>query len=243
MLSIILPAFNELRSGYLDTILSNLTAAVETEVILVDGGSIDGSLQRLRHSGFKLLELPGSNRAARLNHGLAAARGDCIFLHHPRSLVQSRVFDEVRRACEKETPIWGGLTHRFDLDHPLLRFASWYSNRIRFDRCGIVYLDHCIFFNKAFIRQQVKVPDLEIFEDTELSLILRKQCPPLRLSTEACTSAIRFRENGMARQILLNQVLKLAYHMKLSPYQMNRLYEKGLDLNQRQARNQHHSGD
>ncbi|MCY4265372.1 MAG: glycosyltransferase [Gammaproteobacteria bacterium] len=231
MISIILPTFNEERCGNLDTILTNLEAVVNAEVIVVDGGSTDGSLQRLNQSGFMLLNLPGSHRAARLNHGLAVAKGDCIFLHHPRSLVEASIFEQVRQACDSNKPVWGGLSHLFDLDHPLLRLTSWYSNRIRFDRSGIVYLDHCLFFNRCFIDKEVRVPDLAIFEDTELSRYLGRQCPPLRLSAEACTSAIRFRENGIIRQSIKNQLLKLAYHLKISPQRMSRFYEQGLELN------------
>jgi hypothetical protein len=73
-----------------------------------------------------------------------------------------------------------------------------------------------------------------IFEDTELSLILRSSGQrPVRLPEHATTSAVRFRRNGALRQLWLNQKLKLAYHLGLSRDQMNRIYEQGLGLNTR----------
>lgn len=237
MLSIVLPTFNESRTTYLENILASLQQVADAEVILVDGGSSDGTLDKLKASPFTVMELPHSTRAARLNLGIKAANGSCIFLHHPRSLVEPGGFEAAQRVCEKAQPVWGGLSHRFDHEHKLLQFTSWYSNRIRLDRGGIVYLDHCIFFNKAFMEKGIQLPDVAIFEDTELSVILRQECRPTRLNSYAQTSAIRFTNNGVVRQSLLNQFMKFAYYLGISPQRMNRLYEKGLGLNMPNADN------
>lgn len=75
------------------------------------------------------------------------------------------------------------------------------------------------------------IPDVEIFEDTELSKILKTYSHPIRLTDAAQTSAIRFQKNGLYRQAIMNQVLKLGYSLKVPAKTMNRLYEKGLGLN------------
>ena len=232
MLSIVLPTFNEARAGYLPAILHSLQTVPDTELIIVDGGSTDGTLQQLQVSGSTTIELPASTRAARLNLGIDRAKGDCILLHHPRSLVPAAALQQVQAACSSNQPVWGGLTHQFDRQHPLLRFTSWYSNRVRFDHKAIVYLDHCLFFNRFFIARQLRLPDVAIFEDTAFCLRLRRYAKPRRLPARATTSAIRFTENGVIRQSLLNQALKLAWYLKVSPPRMNRYYEKGLNLNQ-----------
>ncbi len=231
MLSIVLPTFNESRTDYLPRILANLQQVADAQVILVDGGSSDGTLEQLKATGFQVLELPASTRAARLNLGVREASGNSVLLHHPRSLIDPKAFEQVQQICASPGAVWGGLSHYFDYDHPLLRFTSWYSNHVRLDRGGIVYLDHCIFFNRFFLERGVQIPDVEIFEDTELSLLLRQHSKPVRLSVQAQTSAVRFTRNGVMRQSLMNQALKLGYFLRLSPKRMNRFYEKGLDLN------------
>lgn len=231
MLSIILPTQNEMRTGLLESILSSLATVDDAEIIAVDGGSEDGTLELLSKFDLKLLVEPGASRAAKLNAGIAAASGDMIFLHHPRSLVRPEDFGQLVELGESRARVWGGLSHRFDHDHPLLRFTSWYSNRIRCDRSGILYLDHCIFFNRGFKEEGLKIPDVDIFEDTELSKLLRRHSKPVRLPAVACTSAIRFKRNGIYRQALLNQWMKLAYYLNFSHNKMNRHYEKGLNLN------------
>ena len=231
MLSIILPTQNEMRSGMLESILASLAQLDDAEIIFVDGGSDDGTLELLSKYESKLIIEPGTSRAAKLNAGIAAASGDMIFLHHPRSLVQPESFQQVAGLGDSRAQVWGGLTHQFDHDHPLLRFTSWYSNRIRCDREGILYLDHCIFFDQGFKEEGLRMPDVDIFEDTELSKLLRKHSKPLRLPAVARTSAIRFKRNGIYRQVLLNQWMKLGYYLNFSHDKMNRHYEKGLNLN------------
>lgn len=231
MLSIVLPTFNEARSGCLPDILTSLSAILDAEIIIVDGGSTDATLDLLQQTSFRILNLPGSTRAARLRLGIAEASGDIIFLHHPRSLVGLSAFEAVKKTGVSPQPSWGGLTHQFDFEHPLLRFTSWYSNKIRFDRRGIVYLDHCIFFQRSLRDQSLQLVDIPIFEDTELSLLLRKVSNPVRLDEIAKTSSIRFQQNGIFKQAMLNQLLKIAYFLGMPRRKMNNLYEKGLDLN------------
>ncbi len=232
MLSIILPVFNESRCNYLDRILQNLSQLDSAEIIIIDGGSTDDTVSRINNAGFSVLELPDSSRAARLNYGLDAASGELIFLHHPRSLVSPDILAGLETRLGVSRPCWGGLSHQFDLQHPLLRFTSWYSNRIRCDWRGIVYLDHCLFLHRSFVDQGYRFPAVEIFEDTRFSLQLRQKQKPIRLKDFCTTSAIRFSRNGIYRQALLNQMLKIGFWLKTSPKTMNRHYEKGLELNE-----------
>lgn len=193
----------------------------------------EGWLPRIRErlsgvAGLELLEMPdGDSRAARLQAGIEAAKAELVLLHHPRSLVAA---DGLRWLVEHSGEVsWGGFTHSFDWSHPVLRFTSWYSNRVRARLKGIVYLDHCVFFQKSLLTRPI--PPVEIFEDTELSKILRESGPPKVLPFFSTTSALRFRANGVLRQALLNQRLKFGYYLGMDDRAMNRRYERGLGLN------------
>ncbi|PIP83048.1 MAG: glycosyl transferase, family 2 [Elusimicrobia bacterium CG_4_9_14_3_um_filter_62_55] len=204
MLSVVLPVLNDEKTEWTERILRRL---MEVE-------------------GIEVLRGAGKTRAERLQRGIDASRGDMILLHHPRSLVERAGLEWLRDHAEELE--WGGFTHRFDADHYLLRFTSWYSNRVR-PRHGILYLDHCIFFRRELLTRSI--PAVEIFEDTELSKILRERARPRVLPFLSTTSAVRFTTRGVWRQALLNQLLKLEYRLGRSPQDMNDRYERGLRLN------------
>ena len=231
MISVILPTFNEIDSGYLGPIMSRLPRLGQAEILAVDGGSTDGTVEFIARHGVEVLSLPGSSRAARMNLGIEQSQGEMLLLHHPRSLIELDDIEAIRTLPDADQLTWGGFTHQFDSDHPLLRFTSWYSNHVRCDRSGIVYLDHCVFLSRAIKQSGIKIPDVDIFEDTELSKLLLGFGRPVRLAAVARTSAIRFKRNGLWRQAFLNQLMKIAYHLHLPPDRLNRLYEKGLHLN------------
>ena len=170
----------------------------------------------------------GKTRGERLQDGINACRADMILLHHPRSLIDREGIEWLRDNAA--TLSWGGFTHAFDSDHFLLRFTSWYSNRVRAAR-GVLYLDHCIFFKRELLTRPI--PPVPIFEDTELSYILRESSgtAPVILPFSSVTSSVRFATNGVFWQAILNQWMKLNYLLGRSYHDMNSSYERGLQLN------------
>jgi glycosyltransferase involved in cell wall biosynthesis len=228
VITAILSSFNELHNSIFWRNLEELKG--RTQLIIVDGGSQDGTLEHLRVCGADVYLMPGSNRAARYNRGIEQARGDLILLVHPRTLVPPRALDAIQ--LNSGSTVWGALTHAFDRRHPLLAFTSWYSNRVRGDGRGIYYLDHCLFFSKD-LREHAVFPDVELFEDTYFCARLRRRLKPVRLPVVVQTSAVRFTKNGMFRQSLMNQIMKLLFYLRVSERWMNRIYECGLGLNRR----------
>ena len=77
-----------------------------------------------------------TNRADRLNEGMKMSQSDLVLFHHPRALIP---IDGIKYLSEDFTDaIWGGFTHSFEQHNPLLKFTSFYSNKVRFDLKGIV---------------------------------------------------------------------------------------------------------
>lgn len=233
MVSVILPTLNEMKSGFLQDICTRLSGVKDIEVVVVDGGSTDGTLEFCRECGFKTQVLENSNRAERINAGSRAAKGDMLILNHPRSVLDTEGIRYVQK--HERTLHWGGFMHAFDSSHPVLQWTSWYSNRVRAEGKGIYYLDHCMYVRKSLLEQAGYVPEVDIFEDTELSLRLLKTGKPELLSYRSLTSSVRYRTRGFMVQALLNMLVKLIYYFNLPHSWINRLYEHGLFLNKKQA--------
>ena len=228
MLSVIIPTFNEINNGYIQNIFPLLKNTDDIEVICVDSNSIDGTKEMITQFGFKLISTDTTSRAKRLNLGIENATGELLLLHHPRSLLSVHALATLKN----ETDLyWGAFTHKFDLEHPLLKFTSWWSNRWRGDKRHIFYLDHCFYVKREIFDDIGLIPEVDIFEDTELSLMLKSYCMPLRLDDISLTSAIRFRGNGVWKQAIKNQKLKWQYYFKTDHKKMNKDYEKNIALN------------
>ena len=229
LVSVVLPTFNEIRHGLLPQLLANLTPEPWLEVVAVDGASHDGTAELIcQYAHVHLVTASPGNRAQRLNLGIRQARGEILFLHHPRSLPDRAVFRWLHEHAADVA--WGALTHGFDMNHPVLKFTSWYSNQVRGRWRGIFYLDHCLFMHRRLWFEGA-LPEVDIFEDTLLSRELRRQAWPRLLPFASQTSATRFRQQGMWRQALLNQVAKLAFLVGLPTRAINRFYERRLNFN------------
>jgi len=229
MLSVIIPTFNEIKNGYIQKTFPLLKNTNDIEVIIVDSKSTDGTTELAQKYNFKVIQVETTSRAKRLNLGIQSAKGQMVLLHHPRSLLSVDALNMLK--VEQEELYWGAFTHKFDFAHPLLKFTSWYSNKVRGDFRHIYYLDHCLFIKKEIFDEIGLIPELDIFEDTELCKLLNSYCEPIRLDPISITSAIRFKSKGVFKQALINQYLKLRYYFNFNHKKMNKLYERSLDLN------------
>jgi GT2 family glycosyltransferase len=228
--SVIIPTFNEIKLGFLARILERLATISELEIIVSDGGSTDGTLDLALDFQVNLIKANTSSRAQRLNLGAYEAKAPMLLFHHPRSLLDTKGIEFLKKEGQKLN--WGGFTHRFDFDHPLLKFTSWYSNNVRAKISEIYYLDHCIFVKKALFEKVGPIPQVDIFEDTILSLRLKNRGADSRLLPyESLTSAIRFKERGIYKQAILNQFLKWSHYLNVDDKKLNRQYEDKLKLN------------
>lgn len=225
MLSIIVPCLNE-ADGIADALsaLAPLRAR-GTEVIVVDGGSQDGTSARAAPRA-DLVITSQRGRSVQMNAGAARARGEILlFLHADTRLPESAdalIVDGLTRSRRG----WG----RFDVTitgrHPLLRVVSRLMN-LRSRLTGIATGDQAIFVTKSLFTAAGGYPEIALMEDVELSGRLKRFGPPLCLKHRLTTSGRRWEKHGVLRTILLMWRLRLAYRLGADPGKLAIRYDRG----------------
>jgi len=174
-LSVVMPVRDE--AATLPTTLAALRARLDgsAEVLVVDGGSSDGSAAIAgEHGADRVLHAPGG-RGGQLRAGVEAAAGDVLLLLHADCRLPSGAFAAVRDAIAAGYD-WGAFRVRHvpspgagRLRRLLLRIADRRSWRTR-----LPYGDQAVFATHAALRSIGGVPDRPLMEDLELSRRLRR---------------------------------------------------------------------
>lgn len=229
-ISMIIPSKNEINNSFFkETIRLALELQDFIELIIIDAQSSDGTLEFLDDLKISYRSSSSNSRGERLDIGARLATTDLLLFNHPRSSLSKDALLALADMTRLES-FWGGFYHSFDIKSPLLNFTSWYSNNIRAKIREIIYLDHCLFVSKdLYLRHPFFKVD--IFEDTLISLELNKIKKPILLNFQSKTSSIRFQRNGMFKQAIMNQFLKVGFMLRINDKTMNKIYEFGINLN------------
>ena len=208
LLSVVVPALNERRA--LAALIGSLEAQVGAgplELILADGGSVDGTVERFRDltGGWRdgdrrarVVPVGRAGRALQMNAGAAAAAGDILIFLHADTELPGGGLASVRRALDDARVVGGGFRHRFREPGTLLRLVSLWAT-IRSRLTGIHYGDQALFVRRAVFERLRGFPEVDLFEDLRFSRRLRRAGRVVTLRLAASTSARRFLRGGVLR--------------------------------------------
>lgn len=222
IISVIIPTLNE--SQGIVSLLATLAPvrAAGGEILVVDGDSADGTAALAAPHADRVLNAP-RGRAAQMNAGAAAARGDLlVFLHaDTRAPIQTllRLPDLLARSGRS----WGRFDVRIEGHHPLLPLVAWSMNQ-RSRLTGIATGDQTIFVARALFERLGGYPRIALMEDIALSARLKRHCRPLCVRNCVVTSGRHWESRGVLRTILHMWTLRLAYAFGAPPQWLARRY-------------------
>jgi rSAM/selenodomain-associated transferase 2 len=221
-LSIIIPTLDEVAGiGATLAALQPLRAAGH-EVIVVDGGSRDGTAEAARPLADRVLAAP-RGRASQMNAGADAVSGDVLLFLHADTRLPAGADRTVLDGLAASGTSWGRFDVRIEGRHPLLRLVAWLMNR-RSRVTGIATGDQAMFATRAAFATVGGFPALPLMEDVALSKRLKRVSPPLCLRERAVTSGRRWESRGVVRTIVLMWWLRLCYFLGASPERLRRIY-------------------
>jgi rSAM/selenodomain-associated transferase 2 len=220
-LSVVIPALDEA-----DRIASAVTSAAAegVEVLVVDGGSRDGTPERARASGATVLPSP-PGRARQLGIGVEAARGDVLLFLHADTQLLTGWDTAVRDALRDPRTCGGAFRLRFRERRLALRLVEW-SARVRAALFGLPYGDQALFVRRAALEEIGGVPQAPIMEDLDLVSALHRRGRVVQLSQSALTSARRYRAHGTARTVWRNTLAVAAWALGVDRGRVARWYHR-----------------
>ena len=222
-LSIVVPALNE--AAQIDACLRALAALRDrgAEVIVVDGGSTDGTVASAEPLADLVLQA-ARGRARQMNAGAAQARAETLLFLHADSQLPDDALHAIETALLDARAHWGRFDVRIEGRPRLLRLVAWMMN-LRSRWGGIATGDQAIFVRrKSFVRVG-GFPDQPLMEDIELSKRLRALARPVCLRQRVTTSGRRWERDGVLRTIALMWRLRWLYWIGTPPERLAELYE------------------
>jgi len=165
-ISIIIPIYNEEKT--IDKLQKQLYSLKDQcEIIFVDGGSTDGTLEKIAPDLMVIHSEKG--RAGQMNTGAQASRGDILFFLHCDSELPEQAPAQIRYVM-KESRI-GGFGIAFHSRNFFMLTNRIISN-YRMKHRGIIFGDQGIFMERKLFFEMGMFPRLPIMEDYQFSLNL-----------------------------------------------------------------------
>ena len=221
-ISIIVPALNE-AAGIREALapLQPLRARGH-EVVVVDGGSTDGTPALAAPLADRVLA-SGRGRAVQQNAGAAAASGDVLLFLHADTRLPDGADALVLGGLRRTGRGWGRFDVRLSGRHPLLRVVERMIG-MRSRLSGIATGDQAIFVRREWFQRVGGFPPLPLMEDVAITRALKRLGPPLCLRARVTTSSRRWEERGVARTVVLMWRLRWAYSRGADPAELARRY-------------------
>ncbi|HEX2222576.1 MAG TPA: TIGR04283 family arsenosugar biosynthesis glycosyltransferase [Thermoanaerobaculia bacterium] len=220
-LAVIVPCLNE--GAFIEGFLSGLLAREgDFRVILVDGGSADGTWEASGRFSEVTRLRSARGRAVQMNAGARGATEDLLLFLHADTVLPPDAFPRIAEALADPAVAAGSFRLAFDRSDPWLATYSLFS---RINHPLFTYGDQGLFVRRELFREVGGFREIPIMEDVEIQRRLRRRGRFVKLEPPVVTSARRFVHRGPVRQQMLNVALVALYQMGMDPARLKRLYD------------------
>lgn len=198
--SVIIPVLNEENKIAACIRSINCDPSV-SEIIVVDGGSEDGTVDIAEAAGVRVLinQQPidgGGGRGGQILSGIKAAAGDIAVIVHSDVMIHSNLFTQMKEFMKLTPDVSGGaIGTQFDSPSLKTRCVE-FLNGLRVVFFGISFGDQIQFFRRQAVLENHLFPDIPLMEDVEFSLRLPKAGRRVFMFGDATVSPRRWEEKG-----------------------------------------------
>lgn len=226
MISIIVPVFNEQASlGRFISYIKRNISKTKAELIFIDGGSSDNTIQICNEMGAKVFKAPKKGRAAQMNFGASKASGDILYFLHVDSLPPLGFVVDIYKNIEKGYSA-GCYRLSFDSKHYLLKFYCWFT---QFDVNIFRFGDQSLFITKKiFCDINGFDESLQVMEDQQIVREIKKRGEFVILQKKVVTSSRKYNQVGLLKLQLIFVLIVCLYYLGVSQKVILDFYSKQL---------------
>ena len=219
-LSVIIPALNE---------ASRIADAVERawqlephEVIVADGGSVDGTVSLAREAGAGVLQAR-RGRACQQNAAARVACGDVLLFLHADCWLEPVAREQLDAWFALGRIPGGAFQQRIEADGLVYRLLE-IGNTLRVCMPRSAYGDQGLFFRREAFDRLGGFPNVRLMEDVLITRKLKQLGRLQLLPGPLHVDARRWQTHGVIRQTLRNWFLLSAERLGVSTEKLSELY-------------------
>jgi len=221
-ISVVIPTLNEeLSIG--ETLEKVNSLENICEIILVDGGSLDKTLEIARKFGLKTIQTkPG--RGLQLDAGARAAKGDVFWFLHADTRPVQGCGKQIKKYMRYAEIVGGNFHVIFDGNTRWARFLTWLYPQLR--STGLVYGDSAMFARRETYEQVKGFKSLPLFEDVDLYKRLLKKGRFVHVNLPVTTSSRRFENRSFVWTFLRWSIFQGLYWFGVPPRLLAKNYKR-----------------
>ena len=227
-ISVVIPTYNEEANiGKLISFLLTHPDQHVAEILIIDGGSQDKTIDVANSAGATALLSPHKGRAAQMNYGASVATGDILYFVHadtfpPKTFIKD-ILDAISNGYD-----FGRYKTRFLSHNPILRINEWVT---RFDLFICYGGDQTLFIKKDLFHQLGGFrQDMLIMEEYEFCKRAKQKGRYIIMKDAALISARKYEKNSWLQVQLANYKVINMYKKGASQQSMVDQYKKMLRL-------------
>jgi len=222
MISIIIPVLNE---------ASLIGACIEAvkqsdgdcEIIVVDGGSSDRTIEIAESSQGVKVVTTQKGRGLQMNAGVLHATGEILLFLHADTILEKDWGQAIARAIKDSSAVGGAFTFAINNTGKKYRLIEQWV-KLRCLLFSLPYGDQAIFVKKHVFNKLGGYKNIPLMEDVDLVERMKRLGRIVILETRALTSERRWGRKGFIYTAVMNQLIMFFYQIGVSPQKIARIY-------------------
>lgn len=219
-LSVVIPTLNaqQVLPSTLESLMEGVFAGVIGDLVIVDGGSNDATINMAKEVGATFLETKPS-RGRQIFAGVFACKYDWVLILHADSRLSQGWAELIPTASDPEQAYY------FKLQFDAVGFAAWWVAKwanLRSKIFTLPYGDQGILIHKNLLASIGDYPTAPLMEDVILARKLGRRLTALPITIT--TSAEKYITQGWLRRGVRNLALLFQYLLGTTPEALYKKY-------------------